>query len=84
MGALIPEGKVNKDQSEVIQRFQEMIDQGSIKSFIICGIDKEGRSVVAQHIDSVIEGFGILKTAELAISSMAMENYEEDDCECNG
>lgn len=79
MSDLIPEMKSTNEQAITVKRFQELVSQGAIKSFVIAAVDVEGRSIVIQEIESIIEGFGILKTAEIALSSMAMGDEDYDD-----
>lgn len=79
MSDLIPPMKGSNEQSDIVKKFYDMVNGGMIKSFVIAAVDTNGRSVIAQDFSNVIEGFGILKTAELAISSMVMNDEYEDE-----
>mgnify|MGYP003585396772 CR=1 FL=1 len=80
MGELIPPMKGSNEKKEVIDKFQQMVNTGEIKSFVIVGLDNEGHTIVAQHVDTIIEAFGLLKAGEITISSLSSDY--EDDCDC--
>ena len=71
-------GDVNiDDQLNVVDKFRDIVEEGSIEDFIIIGLDKDNQMVMASFCDSNITGVGILEMGKYAMIEKSAGSCDE-------